>query len=82
MPPKLTPIFPTSIKPVYHGVYHVFPYVGRSTVSLYSYWNGKTWGYTCSELLEASFYQDTADASSSQRYPWRGLANKPRGFKP
>ena len=67
---QLTNWFPPEIKPVYKGVYEV-EYEGIfTTLSGYSYWDGKKWGTTFKELSNADTYRFP---SPLQYRKWRGI---------
>lgn len=64
---KCTPWFDGSVRPFHKGVYP-----RRFTFYvLYSYWNGRYWGYSEHTLKDA--YRLRMLKSSSQKQPWRGL---------
>ena len=76
-PPKLTPWFPGSVKPVRKGVYMLRSGTGR--VVGYQYWNGKHWGYWCDTVEEAAASKGCGYAATEfQNDAWRGLAQEPK----
>ena len=82
--PKLTEWFPAEIKPVRVGVYEVSNCFGEK-IGNFAYWDGKKWsGYN--ETIEGAIHNYNTAAEfqnrADQNKQWRGLAEKPKGFKP
>lgn len=78
--PKLTPVFPPHIKPVYPGPYQVDCH--RGAVWWYSFWTGTHWLLTSITPQEAKRqHQVSGDCYSSRFVGWRGLAEEPKEAK-
>lgn len=74
--PKLTPLFPMSVKPARRGVYQ-FKY-GTGFVR-YSMWDGVAWRMTRSEIKNAPrSVEYSYDAGNGMAIGWRGLAEPPK----
>lgn len=73
--PKLTPWFPSGIKPRRPGVYEV-----TSTrvylIRLFQHWDGSQWGGWASSVQAA--HKNRGLRSARQLPEWRGLAKEPR----
>ena len=69
---KLTPIFPPHIKPVRVGVYKTTVYDPEERPDLFSYWNGKWWGFACYTQKEAIDVRSMK--SGYQNKSWQGVA--------
>lgn len=78
MNPKLTPWFPSTVKPVHVGVYRTNLFFSGRGYYKYSYWDGKKWGWS-STLKERANPANGKDygMSPNQCKQWRGLAVKP-----
>lgn len=76
--PKLTPWFPPEVRPVHVGVYRVIGWSESEPTkgALYSYWNGKRFGYRTLPAQEAFRMRDTGTDLEPQA-TWCGLAEKP-----
>ena len=73
--PKLTPWYPSSVKPARPGVYNT-SYVDswHSKWTGYSYWDGRAWTSQCRDP-ERARVSGTYYANQNKR--WRGLAEAP-----
>ncbi len=67
-----TPWYPSKTKPVRVGVYEV--QVKELTNEMFSYWNGKTWGWAEYSLQDAEKYKH--NVGGNQEKVWRGLTKE------
>jgi hypothetical protein len=74
--PKLTPLFPSWIKPARVGVYqHEFT---NSSTPYFSLWNGAFWCANTWEINEAALKQMRSNSAYGSDFSgWRGLAADP-----
>lgn len=80
---QLTPWFVNGEKPAYPGVYNVSCRNSNQTGGWWSYWSGSQW-YSFSWCKEwaLDYYQQSRRSARMDGGSWRGLAQKPAGFKP
>jgi hypothetical protein len=74
MKQKLTPWFPSKVKPVRVGVYVASIFRDES---MYRYWNGRTWSYP-DETPKGAFAIRSTVSECSSEVEWRGLAEQPK----
>lgn len=70
----LTDWFPPDVKPVRVGLYEVKPWPNKIE-KVYSYWNGRQWGFRCEQKFDANLYAQNKALGPIGK--WRGLAKKP-----
>lgn len=76
---KLTPYFPSDVKPVHIGVYEIYEN-RRNERPTFKHWNGKFWGFA-SRTIEDAQCSDTLGPSCIQKCQWRGVAKLPENPK-
>ena len=67
---KLTPWFPSHVKPVHVGIYKTR--VGHWDSEFFSYWNGRQWSIGYPSMKTAMMNKRTTAAHQSKT--WQGIA--------
>lgn len=71
---KLTPWFPSEVKPVHVGVYAIHRLDESGRFDYFKKWNGDRWLYGSKDANQAALNEWE---SVNQIESWRGLAEKP-----
>lgn len=67
---KMTPWFPSNIKPVHQGVYRIRNWSDGN----YAYFNGKRWGWANLTVKSAQRYKGIKGAAQDKE--WRGFTEE------
>ena len=74
---KLTPWFPPSVKPVWHGLYETED-SDLNGMRHYNLWDGERWYYGNSDLDASGWDMEEWPKNAKSLARWRGLAKEPQ----
>lgn len=79
--PKMTDWFPTEIKPVHVGEYNAST---EKRADALRWWDGRLWSfaYYANDCKDEKQHKRLHKRDADSPIHWRGLASKPKGWKP